>query len=234
VNRKTVVRNAALLPALLLLVGVLASPAHAAIQITGVLSTGSHVVVIDSLDVMDQGGGFAHYLTYGVWGGDTMEVDTFVCTPPLQDPPLMVAMIWGSLDASPFTFSVPAFVPDSWFVIPSDPQEAMVKFDTGYVTGVAEQVRPGFARAGLTANPSIVRTGTTVRAEHVAGTNCAFVFFDAAGNRVRTLRTQTLAGTASATWTGEDDFGRRLPEGIYYCALDGAANPSVRKLILSH
>jgi hypothetical protein len=234
VKRKTVVRNAALLSALLLLAGVLVPLAHAdGIQTTAVLSTGSHQVTIDSLDFMDLGGGHWRYQTAGAFGGDTMVVDSFVCNPPMGFPP-MIIMLWGALDASPFTQVVPSVVPDTWYIIPSAPQEARVWFHWQFVTGVYEHSRPGLARAGLTVSPSIVRTGTTVRAERVAGTNCAFVIFDAAGNRVRTLRTQTSAGAASATWTGEDDFGRRLPEGIYYCCLGDAANSSVCKLILSH
>jgi hypothetical protein len=236
VKRKTVVRNAALLPVLLLLAGVLVPSAHAAVLTTGVLSTGSHEVVVDSLDVFDVGGGIWRYLTAGAWGADTMAVDSFVCLPPMGFLPMMMTL-WGSLDDSPFTLMVPpSVVPDTWYIIPSSPTEAQVRFawiDTT-IDAIHENGQVGPRRSGLTVSPSIVRSGTTVRAERVSGTSCAFLIFDAAGNRVRTLTTQATAGTASAAWTGEDDFGRRLPEGIYYCCLDGAANPSVRKLILSH
>ena len=232
-KRKTVVRNAALLSALLLLAGVLAPLAQAAVQTTGVLSTGSHAVVVDSLELMDVGGGIFRYRTAGEWSGDTMVVDTFVCTPPMDFFPIQV-LVMGAVDGSGFTLPILPVVPDTWYIIPSTPQEAMVRFHWEVVDGVDEHGQPGYARAGLTVSPSIVRTGATIRAERVAGPSCAFSFFDAAGNRVRTLRTQaSSAGAASATWTGEDDLGRRLPEGIYYCCLDDAANPSVRKLILS-
>jgi hypothetical protein len=231
VKRKTVVRNAALLSALLLLAGVLAPLAHAGFQTTGVLSTGSHRVVVDSVEIMDVGGGIARYRTAGEWSGDTMVVDTFVFTPEMDMFPIVVTMM-GTVDDSAFNLPIPSVVPDTWYIIPSTPQEAKALFFWG-VYGVDEHSRPGYARAGLTVSPSIVRAGATIRAERVAGPSCAFVLFDAAGNRVRTLRTQASAGAASATWTGEDDLGRRLPEGIYYCCLDGAANPSVRKLILS-
>jgi len=224
-----------LLAALLLLAGVLVPHAHADIQTTGVLSTGSHVVAIDSLEILDMSGVIQRYLTAGAWGGDTMVVDSFVCTPPMPQPPMILMNMWGMLDASPFSMTIPPTVqPDTWYTIPSSPTEAKLLFHWVFVVDVAEpgQTRP--VRANLTATPSIVRTGTTVRAERVAGVTCAFVFFDAAGNRVRTLTTQTSAGSASATWTGEDDFGRKLPEGIYYCRVDNADNSSVRKLILSH
>lgn len=231
---KTVVRNAALLSALLLLAGVLVPPAHAAIQTTGILSTGSHRVFVDSLEIMDLGGGIMRYRTAGAFGGDSMVEDTFVFTPPMDFVPTLM-LVMGTVDDSAFILPVPDVVPDTWYIIPSAATEAKVWFHWDVVGGVAEQVQPVYARAGLTVSPSIVRAGATVRAERVAGPNCAFLFYDAAGNRVRTLRAQaSSAGAASATWTGEDDLGRRLPEGIYYCCLDDAADPSVRKLILSH
>lgn len=231
-KRKTVVRNAALLPALLLLAGALAPHAYADIQLTGVISTGNHVVAIDSLEIMDIGGGIWRYRTAGEWAGDTMVVDSFVCAPPMSFVPNLV-LLWGSCDASPFTLPFNEVQQDTWYTINGTPQAALVLFHWDVVQAVGEQGRSAFARTGLTVSPSIVRTGAIVRAERVAGTNCAFVIFDAVGNRVRTLRTQTSAGTASVTWTGEDDRGRMLPEGIYYACLDGAAGSSVGKLILS-
>ncbi len=232
-KRKTVVRNAALLPALLLLAGVLVPLAYAAdIQTTGVISTGSHRVAIDSLDIMDGGGGIWRYRTAGEWGGDTMVVDSFICTPPMGFPPQLI-LTWGSVDGTPFTLPLPGVQQDTWYIINSTPVEAKLLYHWDVIDGVGEQGRSAYPRAGLTVSPSIVRTGTIVRAERVAGTSCAFVIFDAVGNRVRTLRTQTSAGTASVTWTGEDDRGRMLPEGIYYACLDGAAGSSVGKLILS-
>ena len=234
-KRKTVVRNAALLSALLLLAGVLVPLAHAAVITTGVLSTGSHRVFVDSLDVMDIGGGNWRYRTAGAWGGDSLVVDTFALTPPMGFLPQLV-LTWGTVDGSPFTLPIPGIVPDTWYIINGTPTAAQVMFswhDTT-ITGIHERGPLGQTRVGLTVSPSVVGASATIRAERVAGTSCAFVFFDAAGNRVRTLRTQASpAGAASATWTGEDDLGHRLPEGIYYCCLDGVANPSVRKLILS-
>jgi hypothetical protein len=233
VNRKTVVRNAALLPALLLLVGVLVPLAHAAVITTGYLQTGSHVVSVDSVLIMDFGGGIVNYYTAG-WGGDSGIVDTFRHEPPMMTLPSLIQVSYVQ-DATPGLLPIAAPVPDSWYLIPGSATQAQVMFnwkDTT-VTAIGDRGQLGQKRSGLTVSPSIVRTDATIRAERVAGTSCAFVIFDAAGNRVRTLKTQASAGAASATWTGEDDLGHRLPEGIYYCRLDDAANPSARKLILS-
>jgi hypothetical protein len=230
VKRKSVVRSAAPLFALLLL-GAFVPLAHADVQIVGYLSTGSHIVNGDSVAVMDMGGGFRNYVTTG-WGGDTMTVDSTVMEPPMGAQPIMITLFYRQ-DDSTDKFDVNAPVSDSWYTIPGTPTEAQVKFVFTNV-GVAEPGRPGQVRTALTVSPSIVQTGATIRAERVAGPNCTFTLYDVAGNRVRTLRTQTTAsGTASATWNGSDDLGRRLPEGIYYCCLDDAASPTVRKLVLS-
>ena len=230
-KRKTVIRNAAPLSALLVCVAALAPLAHASVQVTGVLSTGSHVVSVDSTVISDEGGGFNTFPAPG-WQGDSLAVDTFAF-PPIDFAPLVVDMRL-TVDCSPSFFSIPGVQQDTWYVIPGTPTEAQVMFSWQDITGVDEHGRPARRRAGLSVSPSVVGARASIRAERVAGTNCAFEFYDVAGNRVRTLRTQaSSSGAASATWSGEDDLGRRLPEGIYYCCLNDAANPSVRKLVLT-
>ena len=226
---KTVIRKAAPLSVLLLLAGTLVPLAHADVLTTAVLSTRSHVVYVDSVAIMDMGGGFWNYVTAG-WGGDTMVVDTFVLTPPMGAAPMIVTLFYRQ-DDSADRLEIHLPVADSWYTIPGAPSAAQVMFTYG--NGVDGHGRLGPARTRLTVTPSIARAGTDLRAEGVTRTTCAFVLFDAAGNRVRTLRTQARAGTAIATWNGTDDFGQRLPEGIYYCCLDDPANATVRKLVLT-
>ena len=207
---------------------VAASVAQANIDMTGVLSNGSHKVSMDSVRFI---GDSTYVFATPGWGGDTMVVDTF-SFPSMFGPPTLI-MLMGKVDGSPVVFPLVAPQSDSWYVIYSMPQEAKVKF-IWLMGGVDGHGQPGLGRAGLTVCPSIARAGATIRAEHVAGSSCVFELFDAAGNRVRTLRTQTLSsGAASATWDGTDDLGRNLPEGIYYCCLGDAANSSVRKLVLT-
>jgi len=233
VKRKTFSRSAAAPAALLVLVAALVPLAHASVQVTGVLSTGSHVVVVDSILLWDIGGGMNKFTPPVLnWQGDSMTVDTFVF-PPVDFAPLQADM-WLTVDSGPSFFSIPGLRQDTWYVIPGTPTAAQMMFSWQDITGVDEHGRPAQRRAGLTVSPSVVGARASIRAERVAGTSCAFEFYDVAGNRVRTLRTQaSSSGAASATWSGEDDRGRRLPEGIYYCRLDDAANPSARKLILS-
>jgi len=229
VKRKTVVRSVVPLFALLL-VGAL-SLAQAAVLTTGVLSTGNHVVSGDSVTIFDMAGGFRTYVTTG-WGGDTMVVDTTVLEPPMDAKP-MIIMFHYTQDDSAYLLDMPDPVFDSWYILPGMPTAAQVMFSIDTMVGVDELGRTEHPRAGLIVSPSIVGTGATIRAERVAGTSCVFTLYDAAGNRVRTLRTQASAGAASATWNGNDDLGRRLPEGIYYCCLEDPANPTVSKLILT-
>lgn len=222
--RSNVVRGIVAAVALVL---ATAQTARADIKLTGVLSTGNHTVSVVS--VLFTGDSMYTFPTPG-WQGDPMVQDTFVF--PWMFGPPNTAIMTVTIDSVPQTVPFPSPQSDTWYVIPSTPEETKVKF-VWVVGGVGGHDRPGLGHAGLTVSPSIVGAGATVRAERVAGTSCVFEFFDAAGNRVRTLRTQASSGAASATWAGEDDLGRRLPEGIYYCCLGDAANPSVRKLILT-
>jgi len=51
---------------------------------------------------------------------------------------------------------------------------------------------------------------------------------DAAGNTVR-----TFPAAASVRWAADDDAGRALPEGIYFCRLTAGQTAIVHKLILA-
>ena|GEM_PF-484146 len=232
-KRKTVIRNAAPL-CVLLLVGALVPLGRAAVLTTGTLSAGTHTVSGDSVEIMDEHGALKRFVTTGwiVLPGETLASDF---NPPMDAKPMMLTLWYSQDDVdSVLMIMPPGPVQDSWYTLPGTPTEAQVKFDTGYVDAIGESGRPQHVRAGLTVSPSIVGAGAVIRAERVAGTSCAFALYDVAGNRVRTLRTQISSGAATATWNGTDDFGRRLPEGIYYCCLDDPANATVRKLVLTN
>jgi len=220
---RNVLRAASAAAMLLALVQV----AHADLVITGVLSTGSHSVVVDSVTFMC--GHHVYMCATPGWQGDSMAVDTFVF-PAILGPPSSVTLA-PTVDGSSQPMTITPPVADSWYVIPSTPTEAMVEFL--WETGIEERGSQPIKPARLTVSPSIVGAGATIRAERAAGTTCVFEFFDALGNRVRTLVLRPSGAAASATWNGDDDRGRRLPEGIYYCRLNDAVGPAVRKLILA-
>ena len=222
-------RIGARLCALLLLVGVHASLANPYFDYVGCLSTGSHVVAVDSMTVLDRDGGISCRHTAG-WGGDTGVVDTFNYQSESLLTPIVVTFFLVQ-DDSALVFPISNFVVDSWYMIPGSPRQAEVMF-SGFAY-LEEDRRPSLGRAGLTVSPSIVRANTTIRAERVPGTDCAFALYDAVGNRVRTLRTRASWGAATATWNGEDDAGRRLPEGVYYCRCAAADVVAVQKVLVA-
>jgi hypothetical protein len=112
-----------------------AQVAHADIEITGVLSTGSHTVAIDMAQFI--GDSIYVFPTPG-WQGDSMVLDTFAF-PPMFGPPQIV-MLSVTLDGSPLNVTLPPPIQsDTWYLIPSTPQEAKVEFIWG-AGGVGAQV----------------------------------------------------------------------------------------------
>jgi len=51
---------------------------------------------------------------------------------------------------------------------------------------------------------------------------------DAAGNAVR-----TIPAAATVRWAADDDAGRALPAGVYFCRLTAGPTATVRKLTLT-
>ena len=57
--------------------------------------------------------------------------------------------------------------------------------------------------------------------------------FDVSGRHVRTLLHETLpAGSHTLVWNGRDDSGQMAGSGIYFCALRGGGQQSVRRVLL--
>jgi len=123
--------------------------------------------------------------------------------------------------------------PDTWFPV-------SMGVVTSYVwwhgdVGVAESKSGAEARQRLVVSPSVVTGQMTVRLQPV-GTGSAVVdIHDAAGNVIRSLNcTAGASGTATATWNREDDFGRLVPEGVYFCRYAAAGAAAVRKVLVTH
>jgi len=215
-------------PFALLFVVVLAGPAVASVNITGVISTGSHSITMDTTTITDESGGSYTFPTPG-WQGDSAILDTFVF-PPMDYPPTQIDLIYR-VSSSPNQLSIVAPVPDSWYVIMSMPTEARVKFI--WQTGIEESRQRPAVPMTLIVRPCITTGTTTLRAVNVGGGRCEVEVYDALGNRVRTVKLQRSGTAASATWNGTDEQGRQVPEGVYYCCLGGVVSPTVRKLVLT-
>ncbi len=57
--------------------------------------------------------------------------------------------------------------------------------------------------------------------------------FDVTGRLVRTLAEADLtAGEHHAAWNGNDDHGRALASGVYFCRLEAAGSDETRKMVL--
>jgi flagellar hook assembly protein FlgD len=57
--------------------------------------------------------------------------------------------------------------------------------------------------------------------------------FDVAGRRVRMLvNGPQHAGRYSVEWTGQDNSGRRVASGIYFCRLSAGKETLTRKMVL--
>jgi len=61
----------------------------------------------------------------------------------------------------------------------------------------------------------------------------SMVIYDMSGRVVRTLIQETVpAGRHSATWTGQDEFGKPVASGVYVCRLESRGKAEMRKLVL--
>jgi hypothetical protein len=85
----------------------------------------------------------------------------------------------------------------------------------------------------LAVSPSVVTGRTTVRLQPVGAGRPVVRIHDAAGNLVRSLDFTTAAGgAATATWNRDDEFGRLVPEGVYFCRYATSAAIAVRKVLV--
>jgi len=204
------------LATIIILLGMVA-PASGQLVITGYLKTGAEPVEIDSayLKCPSESTWFP---TTG-WECDTMATDTFVF-PPFADFPTIVRLA-AKFNGMPLVQEFLSPQRQVWlpFWDPHDQTQAMFDAPTGI-----EEGRPNAARPYVAVSPNVVRDAAVIR---TSGTGYLEVV-DAAGNTVR-----TLPAAATVRWAADDDNGRRLPEGVYFCRLTAGRTAIVRKLILA-
>jgi hypothetical protein len=102
-------------------------------------------------------------------------------------------------------------------------------------TGVAEGPPPApAARPTLhAAAPNPFNPATTIRFTLPRAAHARVLVFDVAGALVRTLADGNFpAGPHSIGWDGQDDRGRNLASGAYFCRLEADGTRAARKLIL--
>jgi hypothetical protein len=137
-------------------------------------------------------------------------------------------------DDSTFLFSVPNLDPDSWYMIPGAARQAEVLF-SGWYVGLEEDPIRSPGRAGMAVSPSIVTGQMMVRLQRVGTGRPSVQIHDAVGNLVRLLDCAAGPdGTATATWKREDEYGRIVPEGVYFCRHASGDAIAVRKVLVAH
>ena len=108
-----------------------------------------------------------------------------------------------------------------------------VKYDPAAVTGVDDGGRPE-ARFAMQArpNPMVNRVTASFTLSH-ATDRADLAVYDASGRRVTTLINGPLAaGQHSVDWTGQDDFGRPSPAGIYFLRVNAGQRHATQKVLL--
>jgi len=107
-----------------------------------------------------------------------------------------------------------------------------------FYSGVANVEEPRSA-TGLTqrlqVSPSVVTGQMAIRLQPIGTGRPVVEIHDAIGNVVRSLDCAAGAnGTAVATWNREDEFGRLVPEGVYFCRYAASGVAAVRKVLVTH
>jgi hypothetical protein len=199
---------------------------RAQVDFHGVLNPNTHSVWIDTV-FLTVPPAPETILTPG-WGSDTTNHDTFDF-PDLLVWPLMVELR-GRIDTLHLQQMIPAPGNGQWYsfmAVPPPPPKIMFYGETG-----VEESRTGIdARPRLSISPSVLVDQVTIQAQVAGRGRFLLEIVDAAGNHVRSFG----AGSRVATqvWQGDDDAGRMLPEGVYFCRLAAGENTAVRKVLLA-
>jgi hypothetical protein len=91
---------------------------------------------------------------------------------------------------------------------------------------------PGTRLESITPNPNPGRTRVSFALE--AEGPVSLTVHDPCGRQVRTLATgNRRAGRFTAVWRGDDDRGRQVPNGIYFCHLSAGGVSMTGKLVLA-
>ncbi|MEO0079747.1 MAG: FlgD immunoglobulin-like domain containing protein [candidate division WOR-3 bacterium] len=185
-------------------------------DITGVLEAGPEPLQIDSVFMRWSSG--SQVFPTPDWSAEPMMQDSFNFTFVPGWPGLI--RLWGQATGRPLELSIMLPVQDSWYPFPPPDDQAKVLFHP--VVGIQEQRSEN--QPVLSVVPSLIAGS----ARFLVSTAGEIVIVDAAGNPVRQL---SLQAGVPLVWDGTDDFGRPLPEGVYFCRVQGT-DKGVEKLVL--
>jgi hypothetical protein len=204
---------------------------NAQVPFSGVINPNTNLTMVDTaiLNVLTTTDTF---LTAG-WQASGTQLDTFKF-PDLASWPSKVTLI-GTIMGMPNSSVFQAPLPDTWYRFQSgSPIAPLAKFISP-PTGLEESRSAFEPLQRLSVSPSVVTGQMAVRLQPV-GTGTAVVeIHDAVGNVIRSLDcTAGANGTAVATWNREDEFGRLVPEGVYFCRYAASGAVAVRKVLVTH
>ena len=197
----------------------------------GVINPNTNLTVVDTA-ILNVLANTDTFLTNG-WQASGTQVDTFQF-PDLAAWPSKVTLIgtiMGMHNTSVFTSPLP----DSWYRFEYGSINApFAKFISP--ASVLEESRSAFdPLPRLNVSPSVVTEQMTVRLQPVGRGRPVVDIHDAVGNVVRSLDcTPGPSGIATATWNREDESGRLVPEGIYFCRYAASGVVAVRKVLVTH
>ena len=200
--------------------------ANAEILFHGILKPQPYLVEMDSVVLTSPD---MTFLTPG-WGTN----------PPLDTHHFTGVTAWpasvtlhGSFNGDPRDIPISNPLPNTWYELPVGVVKPSVYFWEG--AGV-EESKPVVERLQcLSVSPSVVTGQITVRLQPVGTGTPVVEIHNAVGNVIRSLGcTAGANGLATATWNREDESGRLVPEGVYFCRYAGAGVVAVRKVLVAH
>jgi hypothetical protein len=193
----------------------------------GVIDPKTTVTWIDSVEFAQPD---TTFLTWG-WGSHT-PYDTFRFTGVPSGLPASITL-HGTVNSFPVHNTINHPQPDSWYRISFLVVTSMVGF--GVHPSVVEAKPEDAPPTSLAVSPSVVTEQMTVRLQTVGTGRQLVEIHDAMGNVVRSLDcTAGADGAATATWNREDEFGRLVPVGVYFCRYAGTDVIAVRKVLVAH
>ena len=198
---------------------------------SGVINANGNLTIVDTamLNVLAN---VDTFLTAG-WMASGTQLDTYNF-PDLAAWPSKVTLI-ATIMGMPSTSTFMAPLPDTWYRFQSGtPSPPLVKFISP-PSGLEDSRSAAAPLQRLYVSPSVVTGQMTIRLQPVRTGRPVVVIHDAVGNVVRSLDCTIGAdGIAGATWNREDESGRLVPEGIYFCRYAASDVVAVRKVLVTH
>jgi len=212
--------------AVALAMAALALTGRAEVIVQGVLEAGPEAFAIDSA-MFQSGPDFEWFVTTG-WQPAPMGQDTFTF-PEFAAWPDMV-MLTMTVQGAPFQNPFPAPLRDEWYTF--DPPNEITRVKFRDVTGIKAERPEAELKGLLSVTPTLVTRCAMISARVADPTGTRLEIVNAVGARVRTLPLSG-SGPVAVRWSADDDAGRPLPEGSYFCRLVSPSRTATTRLVLT-